>query len=178
MLLSLVLRLTLFSVMQPRMRAVAGPAMRITVRDRTGACHVQRFHGARKEGCRRAEPLRPRRSFHDRRGETRRSNRVRRNCGEGKGFEEEVDPPNPLTRTFDFILSTVPDKHGLNLYLPLLKRDATMAICGDLGPLEQSLICRPPPIGIALQDLSSEASRRHERFSSSVHNTTLLPTSR
>ncbi|SEB53699.1 NAD(P)-dependent alcohol dehydrogenase [Terriglobus roseus] len=53
-----------------------------------------------------------------------------------KDLKEEVDPTNPLTRTFDFILSTVPEKHNLNPYLPLLKRDATMAICGDLGPLE------------------------------------------
>ena len=53
-----------------------------------------------------------------------------------KELKKEVDPTSPLTRTFDFILSTVPEKHDLNPYLPLLKRNATMAICGDLGPLE------------------------------------------
>ncbi len=52
-----------------------------------------------------------------------------------KELKEEVDPTNPLTRSFDFILSTVPEKHDLNPFLPLLKRDATMVICGDLGPL-------------------------------------------
>ena len=50
-------------------------------------------------------------------------------------LKKEVDPTSPLTRSFDFILSTVPEKHDLNPYLPLLKRDATMVICGDLGPL-------------------------------------------
>ena len=52
-----------------------------------------------------------------------------------KELKNEVDPTDPLTRTFDFILSTVPERHDLNPYLPLLKRDATMVICGDLGPL-------------------------------------------
>ncbi len=49
---------------------------------------------------------------------------------------KEVDPNSPLTRNFDFILSTVPQKHDLSLYLPLLKRNATLVVCGDLGPLE------------------------------------------
>ncbi len=53
-----------------------------------------------------------------------------------KKLTEEVDPTNPLTRTFDLILSTVPKKHDLNPYLPLLKRDKTMVVMGDLGPLE------------------------------------------
>lgn len=53
-----------------------------------------------------------------------------------KKLKEEVDPTNPLTRSFDFILSTVPKKHDLNPYLPLLKRNKTMVIVGDLGPLE------------------------------------------
>ena len=53
-----------------------------------------------------------------------------------KNLKKEVDPTNPLTRTFDFILSTVPEKHDLNPFLPLLKRNATMVVCGDLGPLE------------------------------------------
>lgn len=52
-------------------------------------------------------------------------------------LKEEVDPTNPLTRSFDFILSTIPEKHDLNPYLPLLKRNATMAVVGDLGPLEK-----------------------------------------
>ena len=48
---------------------------------------------------------------------------------------KEVDPKNPMTASFDFILSTVPEKHDLNLFIPLLKRNATMTVVGDLGPL-------------------------------------------
>jgi uncharacterized zinc-type alcohol dehydrogenase-like protein len=50
-------------------------------------------------------------------------------------LKPEEDPTNPLTRSFDFILSTVPETHDLNLYLPLLKRNATLVAVGDLGPL-------------------------------------------
>lgn len=53
-----------------------------------------------------------------------------------KDLKKEVDPTNSLTRSFDFLLSTVPQKHDLNPFLPLLKRNATMVVCGDLGPLE------------------------------------------
>ena len=53
-----------------------------------------------------------------------------------KDLKKEINPTNPLTRSFDFILSTVPRKHDLNPFLPLLKRDKTMVVCGDLGPLE------------------------------------------
>ena len=51
-------------------------------------------------------------------------------------LKKERDPKSPLTSSFDFILSTVPEKHDLNPYLPLLKRNAAMVIVGDLGPLE------------------------------------------
>ena len=30
----------------------------------------------------------------------------------------------------------MPEKHDLNLFIPLLKRNATMTVVGDLGPLE------------------------------------------
>ena len=50
-------------------------------------------------------------------------------------LKKERDPKNPLTSSFDFILSTVPEKHDLNPFLPLLKRDASLVVCGDLGPL-------------------------------------------
>lgn len=53
-----------------------------------------------------------------------------------KNLKDEADPTNPLTLSFDFILSTVPEKHDLNPFLPLLKRNATMVIVGDLGPLQ------------------------------------------
>ena len=36
---------------------------------------------------------------------------------------------------FDFILSTVPEKHDLNPYMPLLKRDATLCVVGALEPM-------------------------------------------
>jgi len=38
--------------------------------------------------------------------------------------------------SFDFMLSTVPQKHDLNGYLPLLKRDCTLVVVGALEPLE------------------------------------------
>jgi len=37
--------------------------------------------------------------------------------------------------TFDFILSTVPEKHDINAFVALLKRDKTMVIVGALEPL-------------------------------------------
>ena len=40
-------------------------------------------------------------------------------------LSEQADPTNPLTATLDFILNTIPEKHDLNPYLPLLKRDGT-----------------------------------------------------
>jgi len=41
-----------------------------------------------------------------------------------------------LKSTFDFILSTVPQKHDLNPFIPLLKRDSTLCVVGALEPLE------------------------------------------
>ena len=52
-----------------------------------------------------------------------------------KSLSEERDLNNPLTASFDFILNTIPEKHDLNPFLPLLKRNGTMTIVGDLGPL-------------------------------------------
>ncbi len=37
--------------------------------------------------------------------------------------------------SFDFLLSVIPKKHDLNTYLPLLKRNATLAVVGALEPL-------------------------------------------
>ncbi len=39
-----------------------------------------------------------------------------------------------LMLTFHFILSTIPEAHDVNLYVPLLRRDATIALVGALGP--------------------------------------------
>ena len=40
-----------------------------------------------------------------------------------------------LKGSFDFILSTVPEKHDLNPFVTLLKRDKTIAVVGALEPL-------------------------------------------
>jgi uncharacterized zinc-type alcohol dehydrogenase-like protein len=41
-----------------------------------------------------------------------------------------------LKSRFDFILSTIPEKHDINPYVDLLKRDATICVVGALEPLE------------------------------------------
>jgi alcohol dehydrogenase (NADP+) len=38
--------------------------------------------------------------------------------------------------SFDFILSTVPEKHDINPYIKLLKRDSTICVVGCLEPLD------------------------------------------
>jgi uncharacterized zinc-type alcohol dehydrogenase-like protein len=38
---------------------------------------------------------------------------------------------------FDFILDTIPVKHDVNPYLPLLKVDGTLVMVGQLGPMEE-----------------------------------------
>jgi uncharacterized zinc-type alcohol dehydrogenase-like protein len=40
-----------------------------------------------------------------------------------------------LMLTFDFMLSTIPEKHDLNPFIPLLKRDSTIVVVGALEPL-------------------------------------------
>jgi uncharacterized zinc-type alcohol dehydrogenase-like protein len=37
--------------------------------------------------------------------------------------------------SFDFILSTIPEKHDINPFIPLLKRDKSLVICGALEPM-------------------------------------------
>ncbi len=41
-----------------------------------------------------------------------------------------------LTLSFDFILSTIPQKHDLNPYIPLLKRDKTLCVVGALESMD------------------------------------------
>jgi uncharacterized zinc-type alcohol dehydrogenase-like protein len=41
-----------------------------------------------------------------------------------------------LASSFDFILSTIPQKHDLNPFIELLKRDCTLCVVGALEPLE------------------------------------------
>lgn len=50
--------------------------------------------------------------------------------------EDSADALSQLKNTFDFILSTVPEKHDINPFIQLLKRDKTIVVCGALEPLE------------------------------------------
>ena len=52
-----------------------------------------------------------------------------------KDLPEERDPTNPLTSSFDFILSTIPEKSDLTPFFPLLKRNASLIVVGALEPL-------------------------------------------
>jgi uncharacterized zinc-type alcohol dehydrogenase-like protein len=50
-------------------------------------------------------------------------------------LEEDEEAIKAHKASFDFILSTIPQKHDLNPFLPLLKRDKTLAVVGALEPL-------------------------------------------
>jgi uncharacterized zinc-type alcohol dehydrogenase-like protein len=50
-------------------------------------------------------------------------------------LESDQDGLKALTGSFDFILSTVPEKHDVNPFIALLKRDATLCVVGALEPL-------------------------------------------
>jgi uncharacterized zinc-type alcohol dehydrogenase-like protein len=47
-------------------------------------------------------------------------------------MEDDKAAYKNLEMTFDFILSTVPEKHKVDPYIPLLKRNATFCACGAL----------------------------------------------
>jgi len=51
-------------------------------------------------------------------------------------LEADTDAIKALTSSFDFILSTIPQRHDLNPFLPMLKRDCTLCIVGALEPME------------------------------------------
>ncbi len=51
-------------------------------------------------------------------------------------LEKDQAAMEKLTSSFDFILSTVPEKHDLNPFVLLLKRDCTVCVVGALEPLE------------------------------------------
>lgn len=51
-------------------------------------------------------------------------------------LEKDAEALAALARSFDFILSTVPEKHDLNPFVPLLKRDATLVVVGALEPMK------------------------------------------
>jgi uncharacterized zinc-type alcohol dehydrogenase-like protein len=53
------------------------------------------------------------------------------------GVLEKDEPAfEQLKSSFDFILSTIPQKHDLNPYIQLLKRDCTVCAVGALEPME------------------------------------------
>jgi uncharacterized zinc-type alcohol dehydrogenase-like protein len=51
-------------------------------------------------------------------------------------LESDEDALQALHGKFDFLLSTIPQKHDINPYIPLLKRDKTICIVGALEPME------------------------------------------
>lgn len=50
-------------------------------------------------------------------------------------LESDTDAFEKLAASFDFILSTVPEKHDINPLIELLKRDCTLCIVGALEPM-------------------------------------------
>jgi uncharacterized zinc-type alcohol dehydrogenase-like protein len=51
-------------------------------------------------------------------------------------LEKDKDALERLKSRFDFILSTIPEKHDINPFIELLKRDCTLCVVGALEPLE------------------------------------------
>ncbi|WP_426266949.1 NAD(P)-dependent alcohol dehydrogenase [Sphingomonas sp. LHG3443-2] len=52
-----------------------------------------------------------------------------------KELKKKAEELTAVPGTFDFILSTVPEKHDINPYVALLKRDKTLVIVGALEPM-------------------------------------------
>lgn len=50
-------------------------------------------------------------------------------------LEKDKDALKALKSSFDFLLSTIPEKHDINPFILLLKRDATIAVVGALEPM-------------------------------------------
>jgi uncharacterized zinc-type alcohol dehydrogenase-like protein len=59
-----------------------------------------------------------------------------RRLGVGAVLENDQKALDALKSSFDFILSTVPQKHDVNPYVSLLKRDATLCVVGALETLQ------------------------------------------
>ncbi len=51
-------------------------------------------------------------------------------------LESDKDALKALKRSFDFLLDTIPQKHDIDPYINLLKRDRTLVIVGALEPLK------------------------------------------
>ncbi|GAA4037183.1 NAD(P)-dependent alcohol dehydrogenase [Sphingomonas rosea] len=52
-----------------------------------------------------------------------------------KDLKKEAEKLSAVPGTFDFIISTVPEKHDINPFIALLKRDKTLVIVGALEPM-------------------------------------------
>ena len=50
-------------------------------------------------------------------------------------FEKDKDQLAALASSFDFMLSTIPEKHDVNPFIELLKRDRVLVVVGALEPL-------------------------------------------
>ncbi len=50
-------------------------------------------------------------------------------------YEKDEDALQQHKASFDFILSTIPEKHDLNPFIPLLKRDKALVAVGALEPM-------------------------------------------
>ena len=51
-------------------------------------------------------------------------------------LETDEDALKRLKRSFDFLLDTVPEKHDIDPFIKLLKRDRTLTVVGALTPLK------------------------------------------
>ena len=51
-------------------------------------------------------------------------------------LEDDAEALEKLAMGFDFILSTVPEKHDINPFITLLKRDATLCVVGALDTMK------------------------------------------
>jgi uncharacterized zinc-type alcohol dehydrogenase-like protein len=51
-------------------------------------------------------------------------------------LEKDEEAMEKLKSSFDFILSTIPEKHDINPFVELLKRDRTLCVVGALEPME------------------------------------------
>lgn len=58
-----------------------------------------------------------------------------RRIGATPVLEKDSETLESLANSFDFMLSTVPEKHDINPFIKLLKRDSTIAVVGALEPL-------------------------------------------
>ena len=55
--------------------------------------------------------------------------------GLGDMVAKLADAMKPLKSSFDFMLSTIPEKHDLSPFIDLLKRDCTVVVVGALEPM-------------------------------------------